>query len=52
MGETTNVDIWFTSLDTIGPVPCMPEGRAQPPMPAPEALFDECSCSVEWTLNR
>lgn len=36
-----DVDDWFASLDSFGPEPFMPEGRAQPPMPAPETLFDE-----------
>ena len=38
----TDVDAWFAGLDAVAEVPFMPEGREQPPMPEPEALFDEC----------
>jgi antitoxin VapB len=36
----TDIDAWFASLDTFGFEAFMPEGREQPPMPAPESSFD------------
>jgi len=31
---------WFTEMDRYRDVPFMEEGRNQPPMPPPKALFD------------
>jgi antitoxin VapB len=36
----TDVDSWFAELDRFADVPFMDEGRLQPPMPAPEDLFE------------
>jgi antitoxin VapB len=35
-----DVDAWFASLDTFSDQPFMPEGREQPPMPAPRETSD------------
>ncbi|MGD9617462.1 MAG: antitoxin [Alphaproteobacteria bacterium] len=37
VGDT---DEWFASLDRFADIPFMEEGRAQPPMPSPEDLFE------------
>jgi antitoxin VapB len=36
----TDLDAWFRELDRFADIPFMEEGRQQPPMPEPEALFD------------
>ncbi len=36
----TDLDAWFRELDRFADVPFMEEGRLQPQMPEPEALFD------------
>ena len=36
----TDLDEWFRELDRFAEVPLMEDGRRQPPMPAPEDLFD------------
>jgi len=36
----TDLDAWFQELDRFAGIPFMEEGRQQPPMPEPEALFD------------
>jgi antitoxin VapB len=33
-------EAWFAALDRFADVPFMEEGRAQPPMPPPEDLFE------------
>ncbi len=33
------LDAWFAELDRFADVPFMEDGRRQPPMPAPDALF-------------
>lgn len=32
----TDIDAWFAALDRFAQVPCMEEGRRQPPMPEAE----------------
>jgi antitoxin VapB len=36
----TDLDAWFRELDRFADIPFMEEGRQQPPMPEPGALFD------------
>jgi antitoxin VapB len=36
----TDLDAWFRALDRFADIPFMEEGRRQPPMPEPGALFD------------
>jgi antitoxin VapB len=36
----TDLDEWFRELDRFADIPFMEDGRGQPPMPAPEDLFD------------
>ena len=36
----TDLDAWFRELDRFADIPFMEEGRQQPPMPEPDALFD------------
>ncbi len=36
----TDLDEWFRELDHFADIPFMEDGRQQPPMPEPEALFD------------
>lgn len=36
----TDLDAWFRELDQFADVPFLEDGRQQPPMPAPEGLFD------------
>ena len=36
----TDLDEWFRELDRFADIPFMEDGRRQPPMPAPEDLFD------------
>ena len=35
-----DVDDWFAALDRFAEIPFMEDGRAQPPMPPPEDLFE------------
>jgi antitoxin VapB len=37
----TDLQAWFARLDAYGDEVFMPEGREQPPMPPPRAIFDE-----------
>lgn len=36
----TDLDAWFRELDQFADIPFLEDGRQQPPMPAPEDLFD------------
>lgn len=36
-----DIDAMWAKIDSYLDEPFMPEGRAQPPMPAPGKLFDE-----------
>jgi antitoxin VapB len=36
----TDLDAWFQELDRFVDIPFMEEGRRQPAMPEPEALFE------------
>jgi len=36
----TDIDAWFAAMDRFADVPFMEEGRQQPPMSAPEDLFE------------
>jgi antitoxin VapB len=36
----TDIEAWFAELDRFADVPFMEEGRAQPPLPAPKAVFE------------
>lgn len=36
-----DLDAWWARLDAYQDEPFMPEGRQQPPMPAPQELFED-----------
>ena len=38
--DRTDLDAGFREFDRFADIPFMEEGRQQPPMPEPEALFD------------